>query len=270
MANRTQKTAASFVNDSGFPLQVAVEHAVRNSSSGWKVHAVEQAWSNKETGESGFIDLVIEKQNVFLVIECKRTRDTTWAFLLPDKKQLSRRYVKGWASVEESSATGHFPHFGWSDLIIDPRSPQSSFCAMRGQEPHVRSLERIASGLVSATEGFALEHVHVRAHGSGVPIRRFYFSVIVTTSPLGMCEFDPLQIDLANGTIENPTVEAIPLVRLHKQLAVSSLGIRAEPSFNDYGRENEHTVLVVNSAHLLSLLDDFELDPSCLTQFMKD
>jgi len=71
-------------NESGFPLQIAIEHVVRQTSAahGWQVRHSEHAWHNPADGQSGFIDLVLSDSNGFAyaVVECKRVRNTTWLF----------------------------------------------------------------------------------------------------------------------------------------------------------------------------------------------
>ena len=54
---------------------------------GWKVAAREHPW--KSASGTGYIDLVISSGRVHLVVECKRPRDATWMFLMPDEKQAS-------------------------------------------------------------------------------------------------------------------------------------------------------------------------------------
>ena len=46
-----------FVNSSGFPLQIGLEHLVKitTSSHGWKVVYKEHSWKNKDTHNDGFI-----------------------------------------------------------------------------------------------------------------------------------------------------------------------------------------------------------------------
>ena len=69
------------VNASGFPLQIAASAAVDRSTNmiGLLTHYAEHAWLNKENGERGFIDLVVENQPriQFFVVECKRVKDTS-------------------------------------------------------------------------------------------------------------------------------------------------------------------------------------------------
>jgi hypothetical protein len=62
-------------------------------------------------------------------------------------------------------------------------TPQSQYCAVDGQDPKARPmLERIASDLVSSTEGFATEEM-ARVSNDHEALR-MYFSVIVTTAKL--------------------------------------------------------------------------------------
>ena len=99
------------INRSGFPLQIGLAHAIDASSQehGWKVLHQEHGWKHSYTGESGFIDLVVENQykTVILNIECKRPQEATWQFLLPDganvhhplfhvKQSLLSLFLPGW------------------------------------------------------------------------------------------------------------------------------------------------------------------------------
>jgi hypothetical protein len=262
------KSAVEIANASGFPLQIAVEHQVRNSRLGWSVYSVEHPWKNDHSGESGFIDLILEKWNVFLTLECKRVRDSSWIFLLPkDDENRRRRHAVGWVSVEDEAGSGHFAHFGWNDLSLSPSSPQSMFCAIRGQEAHTRSLERVASELVAATEAFAFKHPEVRANARLPEIRRFYFNVIVTTAQLAICEFQPDAVSLKDGTVDVAQTTIVPFVRFAKALSTSTLGIPREATYVDYGQEHRHTTFVVNAEHLLNFLEDFELDVSAIAKY---
>ena len=91
-----------FVNSSGFPLQIGIEHLVRSQtlSHGWKVRYKEHSWNNKQTGNAGFIDLVLVDGDgtSAMVVECKRVQDTSWIFLLPSMRQADRRHAHVWAS----------------------------------------------------------------------------------------------------------------------------------------------------------------------------
>src|SRR5688500_9764921 len=73
------------VNQSGFPLQIAVEHLVRNTSGPWRVAYTEHAWRSRDDGAEGFIDLVLAStaQSVYLTVECKKAASAVWLFLNP-------------------------------------------------------------------------------------------------------------------------------------------------------------------------------------------
>ena len=254
-------------NQSGFPLQIAVANLVRRCTElGWNVYCVEQAWERpNSSGASGFIDLVIEKWNSFFVIECKRVRESTWIFLLPDKGQLKRRFAKSWITAEASP--GAYNYLGWHSVSLLPISPESAFCAVRGQEAHSRTLERIGSELVRATEVFAMQHSRVRSSRDSQPIRRYYFNMIVTTAKLAICDFSPNDINLKDGMIEKADIELVPFVRFRKQFSTAPLGSQPEATYFPYGEENENTIFVVNSEHVESFLEEFEISTESLKKY---
>ena len=108
-------------NDSGFPLQIAIERQVQNSSGehGWTVRYSEHSWSNNE-GQSGFIDMVLQDKykSLFAVVECKRIRDAEWVFLHSAGRAPVERNAKGWVS---HYASGSMKQFDWHELAPYPR-----------------------------------------------------------------------------------------------------------------------------------------------------
>lgn len=84
----------NLLNASGFAFQLAVEAVARAASShtDWVVAAHEHPWEHPMGG--GYIDLVLTTGAAYLAIECKRTRDATWMFLMPDAKQQRRSYAR--------------------------------------------------------------------------------------------------------------------------------------------------------------------------------
>ena len=99
-------------NDSGFPLQIAVERHVADTvrTHGWTVRYSEHSWSNAAEGASGFIDIVLQDSNetTFLVLECKRVRDADWVFLPSDGKARSTNEAKIWFSHYGNGRTIQF------------------------------------------------------------------------------------------------------------------------------------------------------------------
>ena len=252
------------VNRSGFPLQLALEHAVNNHSghNGWQVYSQEHSWKNKATGTNGFIDLVLidKHQTSMMVVECKRVQNTHWIFLNNDSGQMQRRHCKPWITIiEEDKAK----KFDWANLAVDPSSPESSFCVVAGQDPKSRPmLERLAAEANEATEAFAREDLAMLLANNGD--LRMYYNVIVTTAELVICELLSEAISLASGTTNTASFSTVPYVRFRKQLSVNRT---IEPDARRYGspfREKENTVFVVNSKHFLEFLDEYDVENSSL------
>ena len=253
-----------WVNQSGFPFQTALEALIRNTQTQWRwtVTHVEEAWNNRSDERDGFIDLVIENEprTVALIVEAKRTLDTSRIFLVPDAKQMSRRHLRAWLTW-----SGETPHFGWYDVTLEPRTPQSQFCIVRGQDEKALSmLERVGSNLISATEAYAWED---RPNVESKPNeRRLYCSVIVTTAALQVCQYDPHEVALDVGKIPNAAFTEVPVVRFRKQLSTRPMAAagpaRARASAGSSTKE--HAVFVVNAPHLVDFLEDFDIDEDAL------
>jgi hypothetical protein len=262
----TPEQMLEWVNQSGFPFQTALEALILRTQTEWRwtVTHVEEAWRNGSDEQDGFIDLVIENQprSVALIVEAKRTLDASWIFLVPNKKQMERRHLKAWLTW-----SGKSPYFGWQDVTLEPRTPESQFCIVRGQDDKTLSmLERIGSQLISATEAYAWED---RAHVDSTPEQmRLYCSVIVTTATLQVCEYKPDEVGLDDGKILEAEFTEVPVVRFRKQLSTRPVTAAAPPRLSSLvgSRPKEHAVFVVNSNHLMDFLADFDIDSRTLAR----
>jgi hypothetical protein len=59
---------------------------------------------------------------------------------------MSRRHLKAWLTWSSESS-----YFGWYDVTLEPRTPESQFCVVRRQDEKSQSmLERVGSELISA------------------------------------------------------------------------------------------------------------------------
>jgi len=251
-------------NDSGFPLQIAIGRAVAETSAvhGWSVRYVEHAYGGAVNGQAGFIDLVLENKyrTAFLVLECKRVKQAKWIFLPANGVAKPRRHAKVWVSKYEND---QFSLFGWSDVHIEPETPEGLYCAVQGQSANDKStlLERVAGELVAATESFAFEERDFRPQYPNV---RFYFNVIVTTAELKVAKFKPDDASLLDGTIANAEFESVPFVRFRKQFSPP----RALPTPVDYrddtdlAYQRQNTVFVVRADALTEFLRLFEISSS--------
>jgi hypothetical protein len=241
-------------NDSGFPLQIAVEHVVAETSSqhGWRVRYTEHSWVNRLDDQSGFIDLVLQHRdgNTCLVLECKRVREATWLFLHSDGAAKERRHAKSWVS---RYSDGQMKFFGWNDVPVDPSSPEALFCSVRGQTSNDKRtmLERIGGELISATEALAQEERDFRPQAQ--EMLRFYFNVIVTTAELKVAKFSPKDISLPDGTLASAEINDVPFVRFRKQMSMRGTLLTPDDYENglDPAYAKENTVFVVGADALL-------------------
>lgn len=250
------------VNSSGFPLQIAIQHQVDEMTNrhGFRTLYSEHSWKNESTSESGFIDLIISNspQTLYMIVECKRVKDTSWIFMKDQGASATRRHAKAFIYT---SSLSEIKRYGWADLHISPDTPESEFCVIPGTDQKSKSLiERSAAELVSSTEGFA-EECRRLSLGDRDTFKLF-FNVIVTTAKLQVCEYDPAKIKLEDGNLIDAEFKEVPYIRYRKQLSplYEIPEVYSTAGSYDVSRAKESTVFVVNSLHIHDFLKDFELD----------
>ncbi|MEJ8839720.1 hypothetical protein [Ramlibacter sp. AN1133] len=258
----TDPEVLRIANDSGFPLQIAVQQSVtaEEDRHGWRVVHTEHGWHNPADCQSGFIDLVLRDRNDFanIVVECKRVRNATWLFFNTAGTSNPRRHCKAWVSYYRD---GQFRAFGWHDVPIDPPSPEAKFCAVRGQTTNDKNtyLERVAGELISSTEALALEERDYRREND--EDMRMYFNVVVTTAELKVASFDVTHLSVADGTLKEAEVVDVPFVRVRKQFSMRPANLTPADWLRhddpDYRREN--TVIVVRADKLNDFLQGFDI-----------
>ena len=267
---RPQETLSKLVNQSGFPLQLAVQHLVEDQKDGhgWRVLYREHGWTSQD-GQSGFADLVLEDQynSSVLVVECKRAIESDWIFPIDRKDFNSTKNSRAW--ITSTGNPGRY-HFGNFDARTLPASAESMFCIVAGQDTKSRPmLERVAAETLAATEAIALEeHGTLLSRNNGF---RLYASVIVTTSRLTLTYLDTAQIDLQNGQAQQQHHEAIPYIRFRKQFS-SAYAIEPDPDNHDLkalANAKEKTVFVVNSEHLAEFLSAWDIESNSLRALMR-
>jgi hypothetical protein len=260
-----EKKLSDAVNRSGFPLQIALQSLVERTQllHGWKVVFSEHSWFNPADGGHGFIDLILEdgRGKIVFVVECERVVNCSWIFLIDDMKQMERRHAKAWVTHYSSRSTftsGSFSRFGFEELEAAPITPQSQYCVVDGQDAKERPmLERLASNVVSSTEGFANEEMAGVQNENGV--LRIYFSVIVTTAKLRVCEFDPQSIPLSTGEIANAKYTEVPFLRFRKQLASRREIPKKQLTLYNTAEAKENTVFIVTSESVSDFLECFKV-----------
>ncbi len=237
--DRTQQLR-DLVDASGFVFQLGVEQRVKETADkhGWAVLSREHAWTYADTG--GFVDLLLGRSNLRLVVECKRPRDAVWAFLVPEGRVPSRRVKCHWANLVK----GQHDIYGWDDVDTLPASPESDFCVVRGQGEGDRPmLERLCWSVIDSFWSLAHEEMCLLRGVTEATV--IHIPVIVTTASLEICRFDSANVDLKGGRLpSNVRFESVPFVRFRKSLARALTPHALPRSLADAARDKERTVLV--------------------------
>jgi hypothetical protein len=253
MATDIQET----VNGSDYPLQIHLEHLIRAGSSNhkWRVVTKEHRWLNPTTKEEGYIDLILTHRHLFLtlIVECKRINGN-WTFLLPEEKaqQTDRTKVLN-ADLETQSLL-------WADGFLEPASYISSYCVLNIQgKKDSRTLEKMSGESLLSLEQLAMEETNFyknnKVNLTPRNNKNVYLPVIVTTASLNAIIFDPKDVDIKSGGINTSKVEPIKFVRFQKNLATDIKYIKPDiTTLDKANRENDRTVIVVNSEHFIDFL----------------
>jgi hypothetical protein len=238
------------VNNSGFLFQLGVEAEAQSTydQHGWKTVVHEYPWQ-QSNGSGGFIDLILWKNNIRLVIECKRVREATWAFLaLTDQEET--RFRSAWANCVQ----GESPLAGWFDFRMGPSSPVAEFCIVRGQGENDRPLlERVCGGLVQSVDSLAEEELRIAAKRP-IGFTTIYIPVIVTNAELQLCVYSPTRISMVDGTIPDAVFQTVPFIRFTKSLATSLSSAPDVEDFRSALRDRERTVFIVSASSLVEFL----------------
>jgi hypothetical protein len=262
---RTSEDLTTLLNQSGFPMQMAVERLIssRSQETGWRVLHSEYGWVSP-TGQEGFVDLVLEDRwrSSVVVAECKRVRESEWIFLSDAAGRESTTLARLWISNTEGHGKSHR---GFFDLSAEPASPQAMFCVVPGQDPKSRPmLERVAAEVLAATESIALEeHPLMVERKFGI---RMYASMIITTAKLISAVIDTSRINLASGELTDATYVEVPWIRFRKafssERAVEPVDARLD--FDALGAAKEKLVFVVNVMALDRFLTQWGIENQSL------
>jgi len=249
-----QDKLRQLLNASGFAFQLGLEEAVRSGpvAGTWRVTAREYPWVTR-TGR-GYIDLILTRGNVHLVVECKRSRDAVWMFLMPDQKQLRRSRAR----IRWTQSVPNGPNLAdWGDIQVSPESPEVEFCAIRGQGETDRPLlERIAATAAEAAESISVDFLELR---KGSPHVNVIIPVIVTSAQLTLSQFKPGTVDLGTGEIGTAEFATVPHVRFRKSLGSTSIPDEYDAErLEDLRQAAERTVFVVSGEYFVAWLSEFD------------
>ena len=256
------------LNDSGYPLQVAVQQAIASSTDqhGWQVRSSEQHWASESRSQSGFIDVVANNpgKSLYALIECKRVRDSDWILFRTDGQNGTERFAKVW--LDKRNESGDAGLSGWASVALEPGCPEVRFCAVRGQDTSSRTtlLERTAAEITLAAECYGRR---LQPYGSKPGTQyRIFVPMIVTTAKLHIATFDTASIQIKDGILQSANFLEVPYVRFQKQLGIVD-------NDNTYGLGKpaagleqwwESTVFVVNASAINSFLSCLSVDDARL------
>lgn len=223
------------LQSSGFPFQTAVAHVIY-TVTGRSVYTSEYPWRTS-SGDHQFLDLVARKGDLFLTIECKKTRKEILTFLRPLVLSHTGRLeeFRCLRSEQPRDSTGRLELF-CEEWALHPPSTGSEFCVVSTSDSgrDQRLLERDAGLVVRATDAFAHEvpeRFRPDVDGSRSATRLFV-PVIVTNARLYTARYKPSEVSLETGEFSVPPkeVESVPYVRFRKAFmsdGITNLGDRS-------------------------------------------
>jgi hypothetical protein len=275
---------------SGFPFQLRVENEIRltERDHGWSVITREQAWTNNDAQNSGFIDIVLRHNQIStlrLLIECKRqraddARNLQWLFLIPEENALEKENVKCLSTESFMRKRLGVPDGSgkpgpildeyisirvWDDIRVKPASLESQFCIMHsndsGRQPILESLCR---EILDSVDGLAEEEINIAKTKTPSPsVRAFYIPIVLTNAQLIVCTFDIKSVSLNDGIIPKDKCEfkAVPFIRFRKSLASDFPKEYSLSDLNQANKARERTIFIVQSEGLGEFLKDWEIKP---------
>ena len=250
--SETHESLLNLINASGFLLQLRIEHEIESTQRehNWQIVGREHYWKDPDSGDDGFIDIVLQSETLRVIVECKRVLDGSWVFLLPDSPKANLRRARlYWTDTQVDRQN----IYGWCDFCLTPDFPESAFCVIRGQgEKDKPMLERLSGIVLKSLESLAEEEMRLTQLGR----HRIYIPVIVTTASLEVCKFDVSKVSLQTGQLQLPDgqFETVPFIAFRKGLATKYLPERLLPDLRTANQEKERTIFVVQATELLSFL----------------
>ena len=231
------KIIEAALRGSGFPFQTAVRHAIRTHPAKYGIHASEYPWRNRKN-EDSFLDLVANNRQLVLTVECKKTKQEKYVFLLPlggaNTGEISdfrclRLDVEPDTKAARVCCETH---------ELDPQCPAAEFCVVSTNNKE-RMLERDAAMLISATDAFA--HDKLEWQKLIIPPPFLIVPILITNAEIYTVRYEPTEVSLKWGEFEKMPQEQnhVPWIRFAKTFVAGS------------GRDiGSRSLFVVNASHL--------------------
>jgi len=173
---------------SGFPFQTAIRYAIRTHPAQYRIHASEYPWRNRKN-EDSFLDLVANNRQLVLTIECKKTKQENYIFLLPEDREASTGDTLDFRSLRLNlEADNKTRRVYCEDHELQPRCPAAEFCVVSTNSKE-RMLERDAAMLISATDSFACDGPEWRKLAIQAPF--LIIPVLITNAEIYTVRYKP-------------------------------------------------------------------------------
>jgi hypothetical protein len=213
------------ISASGFPFQTAVASAVRELG----LYDVQEeiAWQQRD-GSDKFLDLVAVNNRVRICIECKKTNNEKFVFLLPsgevsapDESQLKCLFLNQVERVYKNRRVL------WGTASSGPITHNAMYCVARTANGG-RLLETDAQPLVRATEAYAIDRYPKFDPGPNDLETVPCIPVLVTNAPLFVMGYDPSEVPLESGIYKAKVEQFHPVefVRFTKEFLTSEVEAR--------------------------------------------
>jgi hypothetical protein len=264
--SRDPEALVKIINDSGYPLQLALEHAVEGIGGRASIHHLREfPWTNKRTGEAQYLDLLVQHGPIRFLISAKRRQETDWVFVEHDGR--SRSTHRAFLFYADRGIEGPA---GWRKMEVEPDSPMAIYCAMPGRRDdpsHI--IDQAGQELVAATEAIADYEKQIEDAFSETRGARFYVPVLATTARLHTYAVPPDSLSLQTGTANPASVTGapIPFIRMTKAFTAPRYTGTAR-SLRELGTNEERTLFVVEAQHFVQFLERFSIIGASLMYMM--
>ncbi len=210
------------LSGSGFPMQTAVASAIKGLCN----YEVEQelAWHHPDSSD-GFLDIAAVGREVHVLIECKKTVQDKFIFLLPEDSDFENQQSIQGIYLHQSPDSTRRPAVVWGRISAIPVSYKSMFCvAKSSKSPNSnRLLESYVQPLVKATEAYALERYRRFRPAQNEPRCVPCIPLLITNAPLFVAQYRPEDVCLESGIYKARTehINSVKYIRFHKQFTTS-------------------------------------------------
>jgi hypothetical protein len=110
-----------------------------------------------------------------------------------------------------------------------------------------------------AEEQLSIDHTVSQAFPE--PKAVYYVPVVVTNTELVVCHFEPQEVDLSEGVLQDHSgeFEAVSFIRFRKSFTTRFATTQVPTSLKEVSEDNQRTVFVVHSPSLPDFLEQWDL-----------